>query len=86
MTIIKQGELKGKINETLYIKPNETSFVNFPIEISIKSIEKTIFDIIMNNDKYNYSLTLNAFIETTQPYEQSFKIDVSGDGNMELIK
>ncbi len=86
MTIIKQGNLKGEIIETIFIKPKETTFINIPIEISIKNIGKTIFDVIINKDNYDYSLTLDAILETTQPFKQSFNIDITRDGRMELKK
>jgi len=86
MTIVKQGNLNGKIKETIFIKPKETTFVNIPIEISINNIGKTIFDVIINKDKYDYSLTLDAILETTQPFKQSFNINISSDGRMELKK
>jgi LEA14-like dessication related protein len=86
MNILEKGNLKGNFNEPINIKPKETTFINLPIEINIKNIGKTIFEVIINNDNYDYTLTLNAILESTDPLKKSFHIDLRKTGKMELKK
>jgi len=86
MNILKQVNLKGRYDETTDIKPNETTYINIPIEINVNNIGKTIFQIIINKDNYDYTLTLNAILESSDPMQQSFHIDITKSGKMELRK
>lgn len=86
MSIFKQGNLKGNLKEPINIKPKETTFIDLPIEINLKNIGKTFFEMVINKDNYDYTLSLNAILETTYPFKQSFHIDLIKNGQMELIK
>lgn len=86
MNVLKQGELKGKHERKIDIKPNGATFVNLPIDISPKNIARTFFDVIINKDSYDYDLTLNANLEATEPIKESFKINLIKSGTMELRK
>ncbi len=86
MNIINQGNLKGTYSDSTIIKPNGTTYINLPIEITPKHIGKTVFQIIVNKDNYDYILTLNAILESSDPLKESFHIDVTKDGKMELRK
>lgn len=86
MKILDQGNLTGNYNQTINIKPNGATFVNLPLEINVDNIGRTIFDILMNKDNYDYTLTLNAFLESTDPIKESFHIDLTKTGKMELKK
>lgn len=86
MSILKQGELNGKHRTQIDIKPNGTTFINLPIEISPKRIAKTFFDVIINKDSYDYTLTLDAILEATDPIKETFKINLAKNGTMELKK
>jgi len=86
MDVLKQGNLKGNITEPIKIKPNETTYINIPIEINPKNLGKTIFEIIFNKDNYDYTLTLNAILVTSYPLKEIFHIDFIKSGKMELRK
>lgn len=86
MIVLGQGNLKGSNTEKINIKPNGTSFINLPIEISPKSIAKTFFDVLRNKDNYDYTLTLNANLESSGPVKDSFAINLVKIGKMELKK
>ena len=86
MNIIKQGKLKGKHIQQVDIKPNGTTIINLPIEISPKNLARTFFDIIRNKDTYDYALTLNAILESTDPIKESFVLELTKKGKMELRK
>lgn len=86
MNVLKQGKLKGKHKNKIDINPNGTTYINLPIEISAKNIARTFFEVLLNKDSYDYSLTLNATIESTDPIKESFKINLSKNGRMELRK
>lgn len=86
ISILKQGNLKGNHKEPIVIKPTETTYINLPIEINFKNIGKTFFDVIINKDNYDYTITLDAIIETTSPFNQTFSISLSKIGMMELRK
>ena len=86
MNILKQGHLKGNHTEEINIKPNGTTFINLPIEINPKNLARTVFDIIINKDSYDYILTLNATIESSNPVKESFPIVLTKSGKMELRK
>jgi LEA14-like dessication related protein len=86
MSILKRANLKGNLKDAVNIKPNGKTFINLPIEISINKIAKTIFEVIINKDHYDYTLTLNAFFESSDPLKQSFHINVINNGKMELKK
>jgi len=86
MNILKQGSLNGNFRKPINIKPHETTLISIPIEINPKNIGKTIFEIIINKDNYDYILTLNAILESTDPLKKSFQIDITKNGKMELRK
>jgi LEA14-like dessication related protein len=86
MEILKQGDLKGSYDKSINIKPNELTYVDLPIMISVDNIGKTIFDMMINRDNYNYTLNLNAILESTDPITQSFRINITQTGKVELKK
>lgn len=86
MNIKKQGSLKGNYTDSINIKPNGTTLINLPIQITPINLGKTIFQIIINNDNYDYTINLNAILEMTNPFKESFHIELSKDGQMELRK
>jgi len=86
MKILNQGELKGNYRETININPNGATFINLPLEINVKNIGRIIFDVLINNDNYDYILTLNAILESTDPLKESFHINLIKNGKMELKK
>lgn len=86
MSILKKGNLKGNHKEPIIIKPTETTYINLPIEINFKNIGKTLFEVIMNKDNYNYTIKLDAILETKGPINQSLNISITKSGMMELRK
>jgi LEA14-like dessication related protein len=86
LNIKSQGDLKGKYREPITIKPKGVTFITVPIEITTTNIGKTVFDVIMNRDNYEYTLRLNALLESTDPDKKTFTLDLTKTGNMELRK
>ena len=86
LNILKQGNLKGNYRERINIKPNGTTFIDLPIEINPNNIIKTIFEVIINKDNYDYTLTLNAILESSDSLKESFHINLTKNGKMELKK
>lgn len=86
MDVIKQGNVKGRHQEQIDIKPHGTTIIELPMEISPKHIARTLFDVIVDKDSYDYTLTLNAILEATDPLKDSFPIDLIKKGKMELKK
>jgi len=86
MNILKEGNLKGTYKEPITIKPKGITFISIPIEINVNNIGKTIFEVIINKDNYDYALTLNAILNSTYPFKESFYIDLTQNGKMELKK
>src|ERR1035437_3173008 len=86
MDILKQGNLKGNYKEPFEIKPKGTTFINLPIEINPTNLGKTIFEIIINKDSYDYILTMNAILESDNGVKESFNIGLTKNGKMELKK
>jgi LEA14-like dessication related protein len=86
MKILEQGNLQGTYTEPIHIKPNGTTYINLPIEINPINLGKTIFEMIINKDTYDYTLTMNAILESTDLLKESFHIDLIKNGKMELKK
>jgi LEA14-like dessication related protein len=86
MNVLDQGELQGKHGKEIHVSPNASTIIDFPIEISPKNIARTVFDIIIDKDSYDYTLTLNAVLESADPFKASFPIDLVKVGKMELRK
>jgi len=86
MKILNQGNLKGNYSDAINIKPNGTTFINLPLEINVKNIGKTIFEVLINKDNYDYILTLNAILESSNPLKESFHIDLTKNGKMDIKK
>lgn len=86
MNILKQGNLKGSLKVPVDIIPNGTTFINIPLEINVNNIGKTVFQVLINKDSYDYTLTLNGILESTDPLNESFNIDITKMGKMELKK
>ncbi len=86
MNVLKQGNLKGDYKKYIVIQPNGTTFIELPLLINVKHIGKTLFHVLINKDRYNYLLTLNANMESSGPIQETFKIDLIKSGIMELKK
>ena len=86
LNILKQGNLKGEYKGAINIKPKETTTISLPIKINVDNIGKTVFVIIMNKDNYDFTLTLKATLESSGPIKESFNIDITKSGKMELRK
>ncbi len=86
MTIPKQGNLKGIYTEVINIKPKGITSITVPIDININNLGRTLFQVLLNKDIYNYSLTMNALVESTDPLKKSFSIDLTKTGKIELKK
>jgi len=86
MKILNQGDLKGSSGETINIKPKETTYIELPIKINVDNLGKTVYDIMRNQDSYSYTLVLNAILESTEPINESFKVNITKTGRVELKK
>lgn len=84
--VTKQGNINGNYRGDINIKPNGATIILLPIEINPRNIARTFFDVIINKDHYDYKLTLNAVLESTDPVNESFPIDLVTIGTMELKK
>jgi LEA14-like dessication related protein len=86
LNVLKQGNLKGNYREDIHIKPYGTTYINIPIKIDVDNMGKTFFQVIFNKDNYDYILTLNAVLQSTDPVQESVHIDLTQNGVMELKK
>ena len=86
LIILNQGNLTGNLKEEISIKPKGSTFIYIPIEIKPNHVVKTLFQVLVNNDNYDYSLVLKAKLESTDPITESFLIDLKKSGKMELKK
>ena len=86
MNFKKEGQIEGNFNDPVIIKPNDITFINIPIEINPKNLGKTLFDIIFNKDIYDYTITLKAVLESPEPLNETFHINMSKKGKMALKK
>ncbi len=86
MKILKAGSLKGTCSKPINIKAKGTTFVELPLDINVTNMGKTIFQIVMNKDKYNYELTLHTMLESIDPVKESLHVDLTKNGKMELKK
>jgi LEA14-like dessication related protein len=86
LKVLKQGNIKGNYKKTIIIQPKSTTFIELPLEINVKHIGKTLFQILINNDRYNYTLQLNASLESSGPVKETFELDLVKSGIMELKK
>ncbi|WP_317898069.1 LEA type 2 family protein [Aurantibacillus circumpalustris] len=86
MDISKQGSLQGTYKKAISIRPFGTTFIDLPIEIEIKNIGNTLFKILVDKDTYDYTLALEATLESTIPLEESFHLKLTKSGKIELKK
>lgn len=86
MNVLKKGNIKGSFKKDVTIKPNGATFINLPIKIHVNNLGKTIFEILINKDTYDYTLTLNAILESPDSLKQSFHLDITKSGKIELKK
>lgn len=86
MSVLNRGNIDGNFKKVINIKPNGKTIVIVPIEIIIKHIGKIIYEVIFNKDQYDYTLTLDALVESTAPFKQSFQLRITKNGTMELKK
>lgn len=86
MAILNQGKLKGKHIEQIDIKPNGTTIISLPIEINPKNIARTFFQVMLNKDKYTYTLNLKAILESEDHLKEAYPIDLTKKGEMEIKK
>ena len=86
MMVSEKGNIKGIYPGVINIKPNGETFVSLPIEIDINKAGKIFMDVIKDETRYNYTLTLSAIIESTNPVKESFHIDLTKTGTMDIRK
>jgi len=86
MEVLNKVKLNGNYHNAIVIKPNAETFATIPIAINTQHIFKTIFEVITNNDKYDYTLKLNATLETRDSLKENFRINLIKSGKMELKK
>jgi LEA14-like dessication related protein len=86
MRISKQGDVKGKYKKTIHIKPKGATIINLPLEINIHHMGKIAWDVLRDRDSYDYNLSMDAIIESTSPMKESFKVELTTSGKMELRK
>ncbi|HWY10160.1 MAG TPA: LEA type 2 family protein [Bacteroidia bacterium] len=84
--ILKQGDAKGNYRKVIHIKPNGATIIILPIKININRMGKIIWDVLRDKDKYDYKLSMNAIVESTSLIKESFHIDLTKSGKMELRK
>lgn len=86
MQIYRAGNLKGKYISPILLKPNSVTYVSLPISIVPSNFGKTIFQLLMNKDKYYYKLHLNGIMKASGPIQDTFSINVVKNGQLELKK
>lgn len=86
MKILSQGDVNGKHDKTIHLKPKGTTYINLPMEININHVGKMLWAVLNDRDNYDYSLSMNATIESTSPLKESFQIELIKSGKMELKK
>ena len=86
MEIADQGTLKGSYDKRVNIIPNEATSFNIPITVKPKNIGKTVLQVLFDKDKYDYTLTLKAVLESVEPEKRFFNLDLTKTGKMELKK
>lgn len=86
MLVDKQGKLTGRYRQPTTIKPYGSTQVTLPIEITLKNIVKTAFQVLVNKDNYDYQLVLNAILEPNDPNKKPIHLHLTKSGKMELKK
>jgi LEA14-like dessication related protein len=86
MKILKQGDVKGSHEKTINLKPKGTTYINLPIEININHVGKMFWAVLNDKDNYDYTLFMNATIESISPVKESFQVELIKSGRMELKK
>ena len=86
MKFSDKGNITGSHKEKVDVKPNGQTFIDLPMEINFKHIGKIIMNVLTDNDDYPYVFKLNATLEATQPMKESFHVDLTKSGKMELKK
>jgi LEA14-like dessication related protein len=86
MNIQEHADLKGVYSKAISIKPNAVTMITVPIEINTKHIGKTVLDVMRNKDQYNYTLLLEAFLESKDTDKTTFHLNLSQKGELELKK
>lgn len=86
MKILKQGDVRGNHQKTIHLKPKGTTYINLPMEININHVGKMLWAVLNDKDNYDYTLSMNATIESTTPVKESFQIELIKSGRMELKK
>jgi LEA14-like dessication related protein len=86
MNILKQGNIKGNYKKTIHIQPNGETIIDLPMNIGISHIGKVFWSVLRDKDNYDYTLSMNALIESTSPINESFLVEVIKSGRMELKK
>ncbi|MBP7809199.1 MAG: hypothetical protein KA163_07905 [Bacteroidia bacterium] len=86
MRISKQGDVKGKYIKTIHIKPKGATIITLPLEINIHHMGQIAWDVLRDKDSYDYNLSMDAIIESTSLMKESFKVELTTSGTMELRK
>ena len=86
MNILNQGSLQGGYYQPITIKPRGTSYLDLPIDINVNNTGKTLFALLMNRDNFDYILSLDATLESTQPLRESFHLALTKSGQIDLNK
>jgi hypothetical protein len=86
LNVLKQGNMKGTLNKKINIEAKGVTLVYLPIIITPDRLVRTFFDVLINEDNYDYTLCIKASLEPVGSVNQSFDIDLTKTGKMELRK
>jgi LEA14-like dessication related protein len=86
MDITKQGSLQGSYKKEIVIRPRGSTSFELPIEMNINNMGKTLLKILVDKDTYDYVLSIEAMLESTDPVKETFHLDLTKSGKIELKK
>ncbi len=86
LDISNRGKVTGSYYQTIHISPNSSTNVTLPVEVDLKHIAQTLLDVLLNEDNYNYTLKINALVESPDPGKEPTHINLVKEGKMELKK
>jgi LEA14-like dessication related protein len=76
----------GRHPETVVIKPKSHLVFKLPVKVEFKKMFKTISKVISNNDKVNYVLKVDAFVQNDKVDAKKTPLKLTKQGQFELKK
>lgn len=83
MTIGNDFQTKGKLGKDVFIRPQSSQIIKFPLNLKMNHPLETIFKIWGDNDRVPFKIELSGYMDTGEM--KRIPVVIFASGNMEIV-